>query len=104
LPAAIRGALASTALLFMGYSLSDWDLRVLLRGLVGSLGANLGFKCIAVQLPPSGLAEEMVEKGQRYLDVYFPHLGKIKVRMYWGNIRKFSAELRRRWEKFKPHG
>jgi hypothetical protein len=105
LPAAIRKALAGTALLFMGYSLSDWDLRVLLRGLIGSLGANLQYKCIAVQLPPSDLSNEMVDEGRRYLDLYFPHLGKIKVCMYWGNIREFSAELRQRWEDFKKaHG
>lgn len=104
LPAAISGALASTALLFMGYSLSDWDFRVLFRGLIGSLGANLGYKCVAVQLPPSDLAEGMAEKAQRYMDVYFDHLQKIKLCTYWGNIREFSAELRRRWAKFKPHG
>ena len=52
LPSAIRNALASTSLLFVGYSLSDWDFRVLFRGLMGSLGRTLGMTSIAVQLDP----------------------------------------------------
>jgi hypothetical protein len=38
LPPAVRDALATTSLLFVGYSLSDWDFRVLFRGVMGSLG------------------------------------------------------------------
>ena len=37
LPPAVRTALAGTSLLFVGYSLTDWNFRVLFRGLIGSL-------------------------------------------------------------------
>jgi hypothetical protein len=49
LPPAVQRALAGTSLLFIGYSLSDWNFRVLFRGLVGSLGASLGYTSVAVQ-------------------------------------------------------
>lgn len=102
LPPAIQGALAGTSLLFIGYSLSDWNFRVLFRGLVGSLGASLGYTGVAVQLAPN--ATDDVENGQaraqHYLDTYFETIQKIKVRVYWGDIREFTVELRQRWEKF----
>jgi hypothetical protein len=102
LPPAVRTALAGTALLFIGYSLSDWNFRVLFRGLVGSLGASLGYTGIAVQLAPNGTAETEngTTRAQSYLDTYFEKIQKIKVRVYWGDIKEFTAELRQRWEKF----
>jgi hypothetical protein len=98
LPPAIRTALAGTSLLFIGYSLADWNFRVLFRGLVSSLGASLGYNSIAVQLPPDDLTGEVLERAQRYLDQYFDEIQKIQVRIYWGDVRKFARELRERWE------
>ena len=102
LPAPIRAALAGTSLLFIGYSLSDWNFRVLFRGLVGSQAAGLGYTSIAVQLAPP--AADNTEKGkldaQRYLDTYFEKIQQVKVRVYWGDIKEFVTELRQRWEVF----
>ena len=102
LPPAIRTALAGTSLLFIGYSLSDWNFRVLFRGLIGSLGASLGYTSIAVQLtpPPADSSEKGEELAQRYLDRYFEKIQKIKVRVYWGDINEFTKELRERWNEF----
>ena len=100
LPPAIRTALAGTSLLFVGYSLMDWNFRVIFRGLVGSLGASLGYTSIAVQLPPGGLTEQEMKRAQRYLDQYFDQIQKIKVHIYWGDVRRFARELRERWEDF----
>lgn len=102
LPPDIRTALAGTSLLFIGYSLSDWNFRVLFRGLISSLGASLGYTSVAVQLAPA--SADGSEKGQmlaqRYLDSYFEKIQKIKVRVYWGDIHEFTHELRERWERF----
>jgi len=102
LPPAIRTALAGTSLLFIGYSLSDWNFRVLFRGLIGSQAAGLGYTSVAVQLAPS--AADNSEKGkmdaQRYLDTYFEKIQQVKVRVYWGDIKEFATELRQRWEDF----
>lgn len=102
LPAPVRSALASTSLLFIGYSLSDWNFRVLFRGLVGSLGSSLGYPSVAVQLTPStgDDSEENRKRTQNYLDKYFKTIQQIKVRVYWGDIKDFTKELRERWEKF----
>ena len=102
LPAPIRGALAGTSLLFIGYSLNDWNFRVLFRGLIGSQAAGLGYTSVAVQLAPS--AADDSEKGkldaQNYLDTYFEKIQQVKVRVYWGDIKEFTTELRQRWEDF----
>lgn len=103
LPTRVQGAFASTSLLFLGYSLSDWNFRVLFRTLVGSLGSDLGYTSVAVQLAPSpgDKSKESQEKAQKYLDKYFENLQNVKVKVYWGDIRDFTKELRERWEKFK---
>jgi len=102
LPARIRTALATTSLLFIGYSLTDWNFRVLFRGLIGSMGATLGMTSIAVQLEPSAAdpSEQGRARAQRYLNQYLEKIQRIKVRIYWGDVRKFARELRERWEAF----
>lgn len=102
LPPSIRTALAGTALLFIGYSLMDWSFRVVLRGLVGSLGASLGYTGLAVQLPPRGMVEQERERAQGYLDEYFDRIQNIKVNVFWGDAREFAGELCRRWEDYRP--
>lgn len=106
LPPAIRNALASTSLLFVGYSLSDWDFRVLFRGLMGSLGRTLGMTSIAVQLAPAvdDATDEQRAIVQGYLNSYFEQMQTIKVRLYWGDVRDFARELHDRWEQFDGRG
>ena len=102
LPDVIRTALASTSLLFIGYSLSDWNFRVLFRGLLGSQAASFGYTSVAVQLTPttSDVSEKGQQRAQTYLDSYFEKIQQIKVRVYWGDIKEFATELRQRWEDF----
>jgi SIR2-like domain len=106
LPPVVRTALATTSLLFVGYSLSDWDFRVLFRGLMGSLGASLGRMSVAVQLEPPTREppEQWLERAQHYLERYFDHIQQIKVRIYWGDARTFSSELSERWKAFHGDG
>ena len=105
LPSKVRSALATTSLLFVGYSLSDWDFRVLFRGLMGSLGSTLGMTSIAVQLDPSpeDATAERRAAAQEYLNGYFEQIQTIKVRLYWAT-RAPSRELRERWEAFRAGG
>jgi SIR2-like domain len=101
LPAVVRTALSAAALLFVGYSLADWNFRVLLRGIISSHEASLTYPAMAVQLRPDNLNEENLDKAIRYLHKYFRNIPKIKVKIYWGTAREFSKELRQRWEKFR---
>ena len=96
LPPEIISAVAANPLLFVGYSLADWDFRVLFRGLLSSL-SNLGFFMIAVQLPPDeliGEEEQKIKRALNYLDQYYANIQQIKVKVYWGDARQFAKELR----------
>jgi hypothetical protein len=87
LPHQIQRALAGTSLMFVGYRLSDWDFRVIHRGLVMAGEPSLRRLSVTVQLPRDAPA-------QSYLDKYF---GAMKVRVYWGSADDFMHELRERW-------
>jgi hypothetical protein len=101
LPSVIRTAMSSTALMFVGYSLTDWTFRVLFRGLISSFGAELGYPAIAVQLPKD-LPRRARPKAQAYLNAYFSKLQKIKVTVYWGDAAEFAKELRQRLKPSAP--
>jgi hypothetical protein len=94
IPYRIQKALTGASLLFVGYSLVDWNFRVIFRGLVDTMEASLRRISVAVQLPRE-------EKSQKYLTAYFK---KADVLVYWGEARAFSQELRERWETFKKKG
>jgi SIR2-like domain len=102
LPDQISNALNSTSLLFVGYSLRDINFRFIFRSLMQLLGEGIGaglqLPSIAVQLP-SGFTQDKKDQAIRYLDEYTKNM--FKVRVYWGDVKKFAIELRDRWEKFK---
>jgi hypothetical protein len=87
------------ALLFLGYTLSDWDFLVLFRLFANKL-RDSGNTHIAVQLEPSDAPGEQAEKAAKavkYLDSYF---GSAQVKIYWGTCQEFCEDLRVRWEAF----
>jgi hypothetical protein len=89
------------ALLFLGYTLSDWDFLVLFRLFANRL-RDSGNTHIAVQLEPSdtpGAQAEKAAKAVKYLDSYF---GSAQVKIYWGTCQEFCEELRVRWQAFSP--
>jgi hypothetical protein len=89
IPPRIKQALSSTSLLFIGYSLSDMNFRVIFRGLVESARKTMRRLSITVQIPSD---EPLVVK---YLTEYFRESG---IRVYWGTARQFLGELRTRLE------
>ena len=88
----IEEALTITSLLFIGYSLQDWDFRFIYRGLLREKDPTLQMLNIAVQLPVKDKP-----RAQLYLKQYFEHQ---KVRVYWGTAKEFVAELLQRWEEY----
>jgi hypothetical protein len=91
LPHQVRGALSSTSLIFIGYSLADWDFRVLHRGLVVRSDPSLRRISVTVQLHQTKEAEE-------YLDKYFK---RMEVSVYWGDAKSFAEDLREHWQQFE---
>jgi hypothetical protein len=94
-PAFVRGALASSTLLFLGYSLYDWEFRVILRGLVATMNQRHRFKHVAVQLDLEEDEGENIEAVQHFLSQYFQDA---EINVFWGETTQFLAELRERWE------
>jgi hypothetical protein len=99
LPPRIQRALAGASLLFVGYNPTDWDFRVLFRGLVAATESSLRRISVTVQCPPvpSGTPAATQEKVQKYLDAYFSKTDT-RMRVYWGTVAEFIAELNRRWQ------
>jgi SIR2-like domain len=102
LPYQIYTALNSTALLFVGYSLKDIYFRFVFRGLMQLLEEGLGSKLqlprIAVLLP-SDFTQEKKEQALSFLEKYTIYM--FKAHVYLGDVNKFVAELRQRWDDFK---
>jgi hypothetical protein len=97
----IRAALAGNALLFIGYRLSDWTFRVLYRGLMRSIKANLGKPSVSIQLADDALKGQEIE-AQRYLKKYFGKLhGGVEINVYWGHANEFVQELLERWNDWR---
>jgi hypothetical protein len=99
IPAAVRGALEKTTLLFIGYRIVDWNFRVLMRGISRYIEPSLKRINIAVMLPPR--PEELTpsefdagrRKAQEYMDKYYQSLG---IQVYWGTAAEFVSELKQR--------
>jgi SIR2-like domain len=89
----IQEALAGTSLLFIGYRLADWDLRVLLHGLLTATEKSLRRASISVQLPPD-LPPEHLENAVAYLERYF---GELKISLFWGKAADFAKKLGDLW-------
>jgi hypothetical protein len=97
LPPRIQKAFTDSSLLFLGYSIADWDFHVLFRILAGYLEISTSRKHYSVQLVPGNVLETRKEKAQEYLDQYFDELD---IHVYWQDCREFAKELRTRWEAF----
>jgi SIR2-like protein len=102
LPHSIEKAFSDTSLLFIGYSLSDWNFRVLFRSVVQYLERSLQRAHISVQLAPvkEGASPERRRGAEEYLNSYFDPM---RIRVYWGTAEQFVQELRQRWDERRKH-
>lgn len=95
IPTQIARALTRASLLFIGYRITDWNFRVLLKSLARSMEASVKRLNVAVMLAPA--ASESSQKAvQDYLTKFYQN---IDVRVYWGTAREFLKELQERWVK-----
>ncbi len=95
IPYIVRDALSSTSLIFIGYSLYDWEFRVLMHGLVNNLTQRKKFKHVAVQLELADVVSTDTAAVQTFLQQYFQDAD---INVYWGSTAQFIAELREHWE------
>lgn len=101
LPHRIQRAMTGASLLIIGYDPSDWDFRVLFRGLITASEASLRGISVTVQLPPvpADIETAARQKVQTYLSKYFE---KTDMRCYWGSVQMFIEELQQRWQGLQP--
>jgi hypothetical protein len=96
---AVIKALSDNALLFIGFQMSDWSFRVLLRIIASKSGrGRKEHRHVAVQVRPGEGRIEDTEWARRYLEKYFgsTDIGILPT-IYWGDSADFVKELRKRW-------
>ena len=95
IPASIYEALTLNPLMFVGYSLYDWEFRVLMHGLVASLDLRHRLKHVSVQLEYEDAQGADTAEVQSFLQNYFT---EANINVFWGSTAQFIAELRERWD------
>lgn len=85
-PNIVQMAYSTNLLLFIGYRFDDWDYRVLFRTLSEYAAKSVRTQQILVMLPPE-VRDNRHERMQ--------NLG---LKIYWGTIREFTADLSSRLE------
>lgn len=100
IPPVILKSLVDSSLLFIGYSLEDWTLRVLLRELMSTITTKKLHRHVSVQLEPSidGTSEQEILTACAYLDDYFDDGLDMEIDVYWGKAEEFISELREHWD------
>lgn len=100
IPLYLRGALANSSLILLGYRLQDWDFRVLFRGVIKS--NPLQWRSVALQLNPTEQGGIINPKeAQEYLRQYFQYFREARFEVEWGNTDNFVSKLWREWDKWR---
>ena len=100
LPPRVQRVLASGCMLFLGYSLSDWNFQVVFRNVARYLEHSRLQNHVSVQLIPLGPTATRQERqeARRFLGEYFKQQ---RVCVYWGTCDRFAMDLRRRWREYR---
>jgi SIR2-like domain len=99
-PARIRTAIASSSMIFIGYSLSDWNLRIIFRKIAQGIKSVVPNHC-SIQLSPTDVKIEEEKIIKEYLKSYFQIIQGVNLNVFWGTAIDFCHMLS---EKIKNHG
>ena len=92
IPSAVRAALSSTSLLFLGLQMDDWEFRVFFRFLMAQEGKEMLklYSHAAAQIEPEEDHIVDVKRARQYLEEYFEceHIA-----IYWGSTEDFLKAL-----------
>jgi hypothetical protein len=95
-PPTVQDALSFHSLLFIGYSLTDWNFHVLLRLLMRSLAGAPRRLNVSVQLPNKDLIiKRREDDAKRFIA---DSLGASNVYIHWGEAKPFLVELKERYQ------
>ena len=98
IPKRIQQAITGTSLLLLGYSLEDWDFRILFHFLAGYLKNSTSKTHVAVQLSPNASTDELKQRSQAFFDKYFESKSP-DIRVSWETTQGFVGMLRDSWQK-----
>jgi hypothetical protein len=102
IPAAVRGSLTESSLLFLGFPLDSWTFRVLFRLIMTLEGCSdlKQYSHVGVQVDPEEHSLADVERARKYLEGYFSTdrsagrgRGEPRIDIYWGSAADFLKEL-----------
>lgn len=95
LTADVSRALTKSTLLFLGFRLTDLQMKVILRGLLANLDVEKWDRLnVAVQLDEAQPDEARVREVTTYFQKYF---AKSNIDLFWGSVEQFVTELSDRW-------
>ena len=98
IPNRIQKAISGTSLLLLGYSLEDWDFRILFHILAGYLKTTSGKIHVAVQLSPNTPDANVKQRSQAFFDKYFESRSP-DIRVSWDTTQDFVTKLSENWNK-----
>ena len=98
IPKRIQQAITGTSLMLLGYSLEDWDFRILFHFLAGYLKNSTSRTHVAVQLSPSATTDDLKQRAQAFFDKYFESKSP-DIRVSWDTTQGFVTMLRDSWQK-----
>ncbi|MFC1974815.1 SIR2 family protein, partial [Chloroflexota bacterium] len=84
----VNRALTESSLVMLGYSLRNWDFRVLFRGIIKPRPQSLRMTNVAIQLEETPLEKEYVKK----------YLGQVEFEVEWSDAHSFIQEIYEGWE------
>jgi hypothetical protein len=87
-PARIRKAIASNSMIFIGYSLSDWNLRIIFRKIARGIKSVVP-NHYSIQLSPTDVKIEDENLIKDYLKSYFQIIQGVNLNIFWGNAIDF---------------
>jgi len=91
-PAEIKNAFVSSSIIFIGYSLSDWNLRIILRRIAYSMKSAARTHC-SIQLTPTDIKIDDEYKVKKYLKSYFEIIQGVNLKIFWGTALDFCIGL-----------
>jgi hypothetical protein len=96
IPPRVEKALASTSLLFLGYSLEDMNFQVIFRRLAIYMQRAQAARHVAVQLAPrpGESTEEHMARAQKQQEYLERHYDLQRIKIFWGTCSEFAAKLR----------
>jgi hypothetical protein len=101
IPGPVKEALADSSLLFLGFGLEDWDVRVLLRSLISRESASRlrQFQHVAAQIDLEGVSSP--DAARRYIEKYFQRFREPPIDIFWSSVEGFTRQLAFLWEEAK---